>query len=51
VVIDDDLGTRLERRDEVLENLDGVGRRVVVDNPAEEVNLELLACENPMPSL
>ena len=38
VVINNNAGAGLEGWDEVLENLDGIGSRVVVDDPAEEVD-------------
>jgi len=38
VVVDDDARAGLERRDQVLQDLDGVGGRVVVDDPAEVVD-------------
>ena len=37
VVVDEDAGAGFEGRDEVLEEADGVGSGVVVEDPAEEV--------------
>jgi hypothetical protein len=42
VVINNNAGAGLEGWDEVLENLDGIGGRVVVDDPAEEVDWRFL---------
>jgi hypothetical protein len=38
VVVDDDARPRLESRDQVLEDSDGIRSRVVVDDPAEVVD-------------
>ena len=46
VVVDEDAGAGLEGGHQVLEDADGVGSRVVVHDPAEEVDFGGLACHH-----